>query len=194
VWENSGRGSSATTRRRPRDSSGVELRHGPSSRDSRPLPPCVPLSSLSAHHTDAKCSQLKYADTVIQPPFESAESPLRSLESAELITITHAHGRPSLILPGKPLYKTAFARLLDDAVFAATIEWGINDGGIKKQKSDLEAAVKGLRELEGLGGTWSGSVETRRGKWREKMRVAEGKLEALEKQKKELEAVLKAEV
>ena len=56
--------------------------------------------------------QIPYHDTLINFPFKGEEMALRSMEHAELITITTHNGRPSTIRPGKPVYKFVFERVV----------------------------------------------------------------------------------
>lgn len=111
-------------------------------------------------------------------------------------SLTHSlTGRPSVIRPGKPVYRSAFRRLLYDPVFSASIEYEINASQTKTVTGELDAVSKSLVELSqlfgGANGRWifgGGStvpneivvrVEGLLGK----MREAEGKLAKLEAQK-----------
>lgn len=40
--------------------------------------------------------EIKYAETLVNPPFKGDENSLRALETAELITIHHRHGKSQL--------------------------------------------------------------------------------------------------
>jgi hypothetical protein len=168
--------------------------------------------------------QLKYADVLVNAPFKSDEAALRALENAEMISISHrdgpssvlplapghpnltsAHphpGRPSVIRPGKPVYRSAFQTLLADDVFRASIEFQINSSATATATSELHAAEKSLFELSQLFGSGNGKwvfgggstvpreIELRVGALLAKMRDAEDKLDRLEKQKVELLKVL----
>lgn len=160
-------------------------------------------------------SQLKYADVLVNAPFKSDEGALRALENAEMISVHHRDGasslrlssisltaslagRPSVIRPGKPVYRSAFRRLLYDPVFSASLEFEINASQTKSVAAELDVASKALVELSqlfgGANGRWifgGGStvpneivvrVEGLLGK----MREAEGKLAKLDAQKGEL--------
>ncbi|KAK1828305.1 hypothetical protein QBC39DRAFT_359651 [Podospora conica] len=59
------------------------------------------------------------------PAAASAEAALESLANAELITVRSVHGRPQTIRAGKPVYQTAFRRLVDDHVVRARMELGL---------------------------------------------------------------------
>ena len=65
---------------------------------------------------------------------------------ASLISGSFA-GRPSLIRPGKPVYRSAFQQLLADPVFSASIEFQINAHATTTATTELTAASKSLIEL-----------------------------------------------
>lgn len=151
--------------------------------------------------------ELKYADVLVNGPFGSNDGPLRELENAQLITVLHRDGRPSVIRPGKPVYRSAFAHLLSDDVFVASLAIASNASASSSAQADLDSASKALLELSQLfggagssnAGRWvfGGSttvppeIEYRVGKLLGKMRAAEDKLDALAKEKEELVKVLK---
>jgi hypothetical protein len=74
--------------------------------------------------------QVPYYELLVEFPFKGDETPLRNMEQAELITIgtyngeqhlflsliskcsLPAAGRPSIIRPGKPVYKYVFEQLV----------------------------------------------------------------------------------
>jgi len=68
------------------------------------------------------------------------------MEQAELISITQLpNGRPHIIKPGKPLYQAAFAEIISDGLFAATMELqtaeyllSLENSKIKKYEDELE--------------------------------------------------------
>lgn len=61
--------------------------------------------------------QVSYASTLINWPFKGNESALQALEQHDLIAITHKNGRPADIVPGKPIYRTAFKQLVNGESF-----------------------------------------------------------------------------
>ena len=75
------------------------------------------------------------------PAAASAEAALENLANAELITVHSVHGRPQTIRAGKPVYQTAFRRLLDDDVVRARMELGL-----LKELVGIEA--KGIDKVE----------------------------------------------
>ena len=135
--------------------------------------------------------------------FGGDDAPLRALEAASLIAVHHHHGRPSLIRPGKPVYRAACARLVDDAPFRAAIEYRAVEAGLKAARADVESAEKGLIELSALftgdkgrwafggGATVPPEVEVRVGELLAKMRGAQDKMQQLGEEKKRLLEVLR---
>ncbi|GAA5851794.1 hypothetical protein JCM9279_004412 [Rhodotorula babjevae] len=146
--------------------------------------------------------ELKYNETLLTT-FGGDDAPLRALEAASLIAVHHHHGRPSLIRPGKPVYRAACARLVDDAPFRAAIEYRAVEAGLKAARADVETAEKGLIELSALftgdkgrwafggGATVPPEVEVRVGELLAKMRGAQDKMRQLGDEKKRLLEVLK---
>lgn len=67
----------------------------------------VVLRALASRDT------VPYYETLMNVPFKGDETPLRSLERAELITVEAQDGRPSSIRPGRPIYSHVFRRLVN---------------------------------------------------------------------------------
>ncbi|GAA5982300.1 hypothetical protein JCM5350_006133, partial [Sporobolomyces pararoseus] len=144
-----------------------------------------------------KFGELKYAETLIKM-FGGDESALRALENSELISVTHQNGRPSLIKPGRPVYRSAFSLLLSDPIFSSTLEYRSVTSALSQAQNDLKSSQQELLELSKLfvpeTGKWSlggGSktpkeVQVRVKKTLDKMRAAEGKVEELSKEKTRL--------
>jgi hypothetical protein len=57
--------------------------------------------------------QLSYAKTLQDFPFKGAEQSLKAMEEHELITVSYLDGRAANIRPGKPVFRYAFAALID---------------------------------------------------------------------------------
>ena len=93
---------------------------------------------------------MPYADLLVNGPFKSADGPLRALEQAELVTVVHRDGRPSVIRPGKPVYRHAFQSLVADPVFRASNELAINAAAASGAAADLKAAEDELVKLASL--------------------------------------------
>ncbi|KAM0751298.1 hypothetical protein T439DRAFT_313608 [Meredithblackwellia eburnea MCA 4105] len=153
----------------------------------------------------SKHDELKYAEVLVNSPFKSDDAPLRALENAEMISVHHREGRPSVIRPGKPVYRSAFQYLLSDPVFAASVEFQNNAAATSSATADLNSASKALIELTQLfggNGRWvfGGSstvpkeIEVRVSALLAKMREAETKLEKLEQEKAEILKVLASAV
>ncbi|GAA5890442.1 hypothetical protein JCM6882_002922 [Rhodosporidiobolus microsporus] len=146
--------------------------------------------------------ELKYAETLLTT-FGGDDSALRALESASLISVHHVNGRPSTIRPGKPVYRSAFERLIADAPFRASIKFRSVSAGLSGASGEVKSAQAELIELAKLftaeKGKWAfggGSavppeIETRVGQLLAQMRAAQQKSEALGKEKARLLAVLK---
>jgi len=94
--------------------------------------------------------EVPYADLLVNGPFKSADGPLRALEQAELVTVVHRDGRPSVIRPGKPVYRHAFQSLVADPVFRASNELAINAAAASGAAADLKAAEDELVKLASL--------------------------------------------
>lgn len=107
-------------------------------------------------------------------------------------------GRPSVIRPGKPVYRHAFGLLLSDDVFRSSIEYQNVTAAINSASADLKSASQGLIELSQLFGSGNGKwvfgggtslpteIEVRVTALLKKMRESEEKLEKLGKEKDQL--------
>ncbi|KAI8081771.1 RNA12 protein-domain-containing protein [Halteromyces radiatus] len=69
-----------------------------------------------------KANSINYDELKWSDYFDGKDKPIRAMEHSELISILHHDGRPNSIRPGKPVYYTVFKRLLEDKVFAASME------------------------------------------------------------------------
>jgi hypothetical protein len=126
---------------------------------------------------------------VLADVFKGDEGALRALEHAELIAIgTDASGRPAAIRAGKPVYRTVFARLVADGVFAATQDLALNAAATATADGVVRGAEEELRLLGAL--ATSRAVRRREDYLLVKMRDAQAKLEALEREAAELKKVL----
>jgi hypothetical protein len=63
----------------------------------------------------AKIPETGYYDMLVDFPFKGDESALRSMEHAELISISTKDGRPTIIRPGKPVLRYVFERVVNGA-------------------------------------------------------------------------------
>ncbi|KAK4056076.1 mitochondrial escape protein 2 [Microbotryomycetes sp. JL221] len=148
-----------------------------------------------------KEDELKYADVLVNI-FKSDESALRALESAEMISVQHRDSRPSVIKPGKPVYRHAFRCLMQDDVFRSSIEYQITTSAITSTTNELEKVSNQLIELSklfnssngkflgGNGATMPKEIETRVANLLSSMKDAQDKLDKLNVKKTELLKVL----
>ncbi|BGP28115.1 mitochondrial escape protein 2 [Rhodotorula toruloides] len=146
--------------------------------------------------------ELKYNETLLTL-FGGDDAPLRALESAALISVGHLNGRPSVIRPGKPVYRAACERVLQDTAFKAAVDFRAVSASIKAANADISGAQAELVELSRLftsdKGRWAfggGSVvpkeiEVRVGQLLAKMRSGEEKAEQLAAEKARLLSILK---
>ncbi|KJA27306.1 hypothetical protein HYPSUDRAFT_62986 [Hypholoma sublateritium FD-334 SS-4] len=85
----------------------------------------------------ATVPEVGYYDMLVDFPFKGDETALRSMEHAELISISTKNGRPATIRPGKPVLRWVFERVVNDKYFQATQELAYNE----KQILDAEAKI-----------------------------------------------------
>ncbi|KAF7974077.1 hypothetical protein HWV62_13499 [Athelia sp. TMB] len=141
--------------------------------------------------------EVPYHDLLIQFPFKGNETPLKSMEHAELISINTSNGRPSTIRPGKPVFKWVFEQLVRDPVFQANQDIAFNEKIIASSENTVRACEDELMTLKDLGGAysswwwWGQTPSSQRAKFLlSKMKDAEKKVEMLEKRNTELKKVL----
>lgn len=129
--------------------------------------------------------------------------------------VAHVYtGRPSTIRPGKPVYKYVFERLVHgtslpsprpfphpltpplDATFQATQDIAFNEKVIASAETTVRACedeLLTLKDVDAGTASWWGSkraVEMRANHLLRKMRAAQDKVEALERQNVQLKKVL----
>jgi hypothetical protein len=76
----------------------------------------------------SKYEEISFDDLRNYPLFKGNEAPIQAIERAGLITVGLKNGRPHTIRAGRPIYRTAFATLLNDTKYAAIM-------GIRLQKA-----------------------------------------------------------
>ncbi|KAH9857835.1 RNA12 protein-domain-containing protein [Lenzites betulinus] len=144
----------------------------------------------------SKQPQISYHEVLMDFPFKGDETPLRSMEHAELISIGTVNGRPSTIRPGKPVYKYVFERLVHDTTFQATQDIAFNEKVIASAEATVRACedeLLTLKDVDAGTASWWGSkraVEMRANHLLRKMRTAQEKVETLERQNATLKKVL----
>ncbi|UZJ57462.1 hypothetical protein CBS101457_006782 [Exobasidium rhododendri] len=75
------------------------------------------------------------------------ESALKALEQAEIISVRHVEGRPSVIRAGRPVIQEALQNLVSDQVFADTQRYLSNSSSIDSCEKLIRDVEKELREL-----------------------------------------------
>lgn len=186
----------------------IELRksmYGDDAEEAKTLPWTRAQAFKIVSSLAAKGEGLSYSSLLLAFPFKSHEDQLKALEAAEFITITYVNGRPSLVKPGKPLYHAAFQKLVADPVFRASQTMAFNAEVISAAEAEIRKCEEELLQLKEIGfetgkkSTWwtsllggekGSGVEQRAGWLLEKLRVATGKIEGLEKENEEIKSVL----
>ncbi|KAJ3908664.1 RNA12 protein-domain-containing protein [Lentinula edodes] len=140
--------------------------------------------------------EVPYHQILVDYPFKGDESPLRSMEHAELITIATRDGLPTVIRPGKPVYRWVFERLVNDPIFRATQEIEFNNRLVSIAETTIQSCEEELLKLVEIGkngpSTWlTEDPSSRRSRYLlKKMMESERKLEALERKNAELKKTL----
>ncbi|KAN0124028.1 RNA12 domain containing protein [Russula decolorans] len=138
---------------------------------------------------------IPYHEMLLNVPFRGEESPLRSMERAELITVDTQDGRPSTIRPGRPIYRHVFRRLANDPIFRAVQDLAFNTKLIEKAEATVLACEQELQVLRMIGfdsARWwrrTNATGIRAKYLMEKMGNAQATLQKLEKESGELRKV-----
>ncbi|KAJ3822055.1 RNA12 protein-domain-containing protein [Lentinula raphanica] len=145
----------------------------------------------------SKKAEVPYHQVLLDYPFKGDESPLRSMEHAELISIATRDGRPTVIRPGKPVYRWVFECLVNDPIFRATQEIEFNNQLVSIAETTIrscEEELLKLAEIKHVNGSsiWFGedSASRRSQYLLKKMMESERKLEGLERKNVELKKTL----
>ncbi|KAK7202522.1 RNA12 protein-domain-containing protein [Myxozyma melibiosi] len=92
----------------------------------------------------ATAEDIRYNQLLADPLFKGNSDVIAALEHAELITVTERDGRPHAIKPGRPIYRAAFKRLIQDKGLYADQEItrltsivGVLSAGISKDEDEL---------------------------------------------------------
>ncbi|PWZ03675.1 hypothetical protein BCV70DRAFT_209908 [Testicularia cyperi] len=88
----------------------------------------------------AKKGEISYYG-LLHTDFKGNEAPIKSLEQAEIISVRHHDGRPSMIRAGRPVMQEAISRLVSDRVFKDTQT-------LLSNAAAIESAEKSLRTIE----------------------------------------------
>lgn len=125
--------------------------------------------------------------------FKGDEGKLRAMEEAELISVRHKDGRPSVIRAGRPVLLEAMRELVrDDKTFRLTQDYLDAKAGLAKSEAGvraLEGELKELVELTKLGGR---GVAARMDSLAKKLEGEQGKVQAYEDKVGSIEAELKS--
>lgn len=121
-----------------------------------------------------------------------AETSIKALEQAELVSVQSLNGRPYSIKPGKPVYQSAFRSLVADRVLAAKMDLAVAGEKVAKENKSIGAWEEELRligELPKQPGELAGRVQWLLANCAE----SQGKVEGLERETGRLKKVLKTE-
>ncbi|RPB26273.1 hypothetical protein L211DRAFT_705328 [Terfezia boudieri ATCC MYA-4762] len=143
-----------------------------------PHAPTNPGVNTPNNPEDVEPGSVNYNSILLHPLFKSpstGEESLQSLAHSDLITIltqSSGSGRPYAIRPGRPVYKAAFRKLLEDEVLKAKMELAmlnalvkIEEGYMKKWEEELAVlatcggAKDAGRRMDYLGKNIGGSQE-----------------------------------
>ena len=123
-----------------------------------PHAPTNPSVNTSNSPEDVEPGSITYNSILLHPLFKSpstGEESLQSLAHLDLITIlTHpsGSGRPYAIRPGRPVYKAAFKKLLEDEVLKAKIELAVLNALVKIEEGYMRKWEEELAVLATCGG------------------------------------------
>ncbi|KAI8321981.1 hypothetical protein GQ54DRAFT_297667 [Martensiomyces pterosporus] len=81
------------------------------------------------------------------PLFVSNDSALLGLEEAQLISMQYDNDRPSRIKPGRPIFQTAFRRILEDPGFSSSMTMKMNRKFIELETAKIRKAEEELALL-----------------------------------------------
>ncbi|KAJ3282971.1 mitochondrial escape protein 2 [Rhizoclosmatium sp. JEL0117] len=102
-----------------------------------------------------KYDEVSYDDLRFHPLFKGDEAPIQAIERAGLISVVLKEGRPYIIKPGRPVYRTAFTRLQSDKKYAAIM-------GLKTVKVLMNDELAKVKDYEAELATLTGQVSTDR--------------------------------
>ncbi|KAF5372862.1 hypothetical protein D9758_001752 [Tetrapyrgos nigripes] len=140
---------------------------------------------------------IPYYDVLFNFPFKGDESALRSMEEAELINIATHNGRPSVIRPGRPVYKYVFERLVNDPIFRATQEITYNEKLIAAATETIKScevellSLKEIRTAFSRYSIWRDPANNRANYLLGQMHNAESTLQKLQATNAELKKVFR---
>ena len=97
--------------------------------------------------TLAEKENISYNKILLDRVFDGNEESLKAMEQSELIVIVSRNGRPAYIVPGRPVYRAAFRRIVGDRVFAANQELTMLKNETKKSSGKIQDIETELQKL-----------------------------------------------
>lgn len=141
----------------------------------------------------AKEEVMRYNEVVMASPFsKNSDQALAALEQAELISVQSSNGRPYSVRPGRPIYQTAFKRLVEDRVLAAKMDLALLGDSISGENSTIDKCEQELRLL-GEMPKQPGEVSARIQWLLSKIQTSQNNIEAHEKESAGLKKILMTE-
>ncbi|KAJ3110626.1 mitochondrial escape protein 2 [Physocladia obscura] len=144
-----------------------------------------------------KFEEVSYDDLRYHPLFKGDETAIQAIERAGLISIGLHEGRPYIIRAGRPVYRTAFARLQSDKKYSAimglkTVKTLVNDETVKLKEYESELSTLTGQILTDRIGLWGASDLRSRANFVAKL-IGEShvKLAALDAEERKLKKVVK---
>jgi len=137
----------------------------------------------------SESEELRYNEILLHDFFKSDEDAIQSLEQAEMISIVNKNGRPWAIRPGRPVYRAAYQRLMEDNVLRAKMDWISLKAICKKETEEIRKVEEELAVLATLD-----KKSGRRVEWlAKKMENSQRKIEDAEREMSALKKVLQKE-
>lgn len=87
---------------------------------------------------------------LLHDAFKGDEQALKALEQAELISVRHVDGRPSVIRAGRPVFQEALIRLVGDRVFSDTQKLLFNTSAIAGQEKNVRGYEDEIRAISDM--------------------------------------------
>lgn len=141
-------------------------------------------------HLATNDKELAYNDILLHDLFKTGgEDALQALESSELIAIVNHNGRPYSVKPGKPVFRTAFGKLVKDKVLKAKMEMACLKNITEVHTKIIRTAEDELAVLATLDKKPKARVE-----WLlQRIQTSQEKVEVADKETVKLKQVLKKE-
>jgi hypothetical protein len=111
-------------------------------------------------------TKVLFDELVVHPLFASDPTPLLQMERAGILLLVRNHDRPYYVKPGRPLYSTAFKKMMEDTKLNSYMSM-LSAKWLNKQYTqkirELEDELNSLRD-EDLWWFWGNGMASRR-KW-----------------------------